>query len=86
MTKKEALAVVFSCAVEYKENLVDHSLLFLCQDKHKDTYCIEVTFNTSNFQHLTGFKTEQVVIKAENSDEQDEAQGVSVKKKINAAR
>ena len=25
------MAVVFSCAAEYKENLVDHSLLFLCQ-------------------------------------------------------
>lgn len=61
MTKKEALAVVFSCAADYKENLVNHSLLFLCQNKYKQTYCLEVTFDISNFQHLTGFKTEKIV-------------------------
>lgn len=69
MTKKEAMAIVFSCADEYKENLVGRSLLFLCQDKHKKTYCLEVTFNSSNFQHLTGFKTVDVASDADASDD-----------------
>lgn len=56
-TKKEALSIVFSAADMYQENLVNHSLLFLCMDKHKRTYCIEVTFDGSNFNHLTGLKT-----------------------------
>ncbi len=58
MTKKEALATVFACAREYKANLVGKSLLFVCIDKHKNTYCVEVTFDASNFQHMTGFQTE----------------------------
>ena len=86
MTKKEALAVVFSCADEYKENLVDHSLLFLCQDKHKTTYCVEVTFDISNFQHLTGFKTVRMDSESSEHDSSDEnvAQKTG-KKKITAA-
>lgn len=86
MTKKEALAVVFSCADEYKENLVDHSLLFLCQDKHKNTYCVEVTFDISNFQHLTGFKTVRMDSESSEHDSSDEnvAQKTG-KKKITAA-
>lgn len=82
MTKKEAMAVVFSCAADYKENLVDRSLLFLCQNKHKQTYCLEVTFDISNFQHLTGFKTEKSV---PAEDSQDGGNGKTVVKKINAA-
>ena len=86
MTKKEALAVVFSCADEYKENLIDHSLLFLCQDKHKNTYCVEVTFDISNFQHLTGFKTVRMDSESSEHDSSDEnvAQKTG-KKKITAA-
>lgn len=79
MTKKEAMAIVFSCADEYKENLVGRSLLFLCQDKHKRTYCLEVTFNSSNFQHLTGFKTKEA------ADNTDVFENVMPKKKIDAA-
>ena len=56
MTKKEALGIVFSCAPLYKENLVDQSLLFVTTDKHKEVHCLEVTFDTSNFLHMTGFK------------------------------
>ena len=61
-TKKEALATVFAAADRYQKNLIDHSLLFLCMDKHKRTYCIEVTFDGSNFQHLTGLETDPAVI------------------------
>lgn len=85
MTKKEAMAVVFSCAAEYKENLVDHSLLFLCQDKHKRSYCLEVTFNTSNFQHLTGFKTEEAIKDPEQEGQNTEGDSKSKKRKMNAA-
>ena len=61
-TKKEALAIVFAAADQYQENLIDHSLLFLCMDKHKRLYCVEVTFDGSNFQHLTGLDTDPAVI------------------------
>ena len=56
MTKKEALSIVFACAPLYKENLVDKSLLFITTDKHKSVHCLEVTFDISNFLHMTGFK------------------------------
>jgi hypothetical protein len=61
-TKKEALAIVFAAADAYQKNLIDHSLLFLCMDKHKRTYCVEVTFDRSNFQHLTGLETDPSII------------------------
>lgn len=35
MTKKDALNIVFSCAISYKENLAGRSLLFVTADKHK---------------------------------------------------
>ena len=57
VTKKQALSTVFSAAKEYKTNLVDHSLLFICIDKDKTVYALEVTFDTSNFKHLTGLKS-----------------------------
>lgn len=78
--------MVFSCADEYKENLVDHSLLFLCQDKHKNTYCVEVTFDISNFQHLTGFKTVRMDSESSEHDSSDENAAQKMgKKKITAA-
>lgn len=57
VTKKEAMAVVFSCVQEYKKNLMGKSLLFVCMDKYKKVYCLEVTFDAGNFLHMTGFKT-----------------------------
>lgn len=58
MKKQDALAVVFAAAQEYQEQLVNRSLLFVCMNKHKKVYCLEVTFDSSNFKHLTGFQTE----------------------------
>lgn len=55
--KKEALSVVFSCAERYKSELVNRSLLFVCTDKHNRVHCVEVTFDTSNFKHMTGLQT-----------------------------
>lgn len=62
MTKKEALSIVFLCASEYKKNLLNRSLLFVCANKHKNIYCLEVTCDASNFQHMTGFKTNELKI------------------------
>lgn len=64
MTKKEALRIVFSCAPLYKENLVNQSLLFVTTNKHKEVHCLEVTFDTSNFLHMTGFKLRKPGINA----------------------
>lgn len=64
MTKKEALSIVFVCAPLYKENLVDKSLLFITTDKHKSVHCLEVTFDISNFLHMTGFKLRKPGINA----------------------
>ena len=57
ISPKEALSIIFTAAESYQKNLIDQSLLFLCLDKHKKTYCIEVTFDASNFKHLTGVQT-----------------------------
>ena len=57
MDKKEALPILFSSAKAYQEHLVEYSLLFLCSDRYKRTYCFDVTFDISNFKHLTGCKT-----------------------------
>ena len=57
MEKKHALAILFSAADEFQNNHINHSLLFLCMDKHKKVYCVEVTFDSANFLHLTGVST-----------------------------
>lgn len=57
ITKLQALSVVFSAASDYQTNLIDKSLLFVCMDKHRRVHYVEVTFDTSNFKHMTGFKT-----------------------------
>lgn len=54
----------FACAPLYKENLVDKSLLFITTDKHKSVHCLEVTFDISNFLHMTGFKLRKPSINA----------------------
>lgn len=56
MTKKEALSIVFACADAYQENLVDRMLLLVTTDKQKRVLCTEVSFDASNYLHLTGFK------------------------------
>ncbi len=57
MTKKDAIRIVVKCAEQYKENLLDRSLLFILLDnKKKNISSLEVTFRRSNFMHLTGLK------------------------------
>lgn len=66
MTKKDALNIVFSCATSYKENLVGKSLLFVFVDKTEHVHCLEVTFDSSNFLHMTGFRLKRKEISARN--------------------
>lgn len=58
MTKSKALSIVYSAAEAYKENLMNRTLLLICTDKHKNIFDMEVTFDKSNFKHLTGLKTD----------------------------
>lgn len=55
-TKEKAISVMTKCAIQYKTELVDKNLLFLCMDKHKNLSYIEVMFDTKNYLHLTGCK------------------------------
>lgn len=64
LRKKDALSIVFSCAAEYQKNLAGRNLLFVCMDKHRKTYCLEVTFDAGNFLHMTGLRTEASGISA----------------------
>lgn len=54
--KSEAISIVAACAKNYKQNLVDRCLLFVCTDKHKNIHTLETTFYASNFLHLTGLR------------------------------
>ena len=59
MDKLKALAVIFACAQEYQNNLAGRNLLFLCTNKHKKIFSVEVTFDASNFLHMTGLKVDK---------------------------
>lgn len=59
-TKEQALKIIVECARKYKENLLNQQLLFICSDKHKKIYTLEVSFDASNFLHLTGVKTKNI--------------------------
>lgn len=54
LDKKQVLKTVFACVKQYDEVLNNRNLLFVCTDKHKQVSAIEVSFDKSNFQHLTG--------------------------------
>ena len=55
-SKKEAVSIVISASRMYRDNFVGKRLLFLMTDKHKKVYSLEVGFDASNFQHLTGLR------------------------------
>lgn len=57
ISKRRALSIVFSAADAYGENLANRSVLFLSIDKHGHIRCVETMFDESNFNHLTGLKT-----------------------------
>lgn len=60
-TKEQAVSIVTLCAKAYQENLANRTLLFVCMDKHKRISCIELSFDASNYMHLTGLKPISVV-------------------------
>ena len=64
--EKRSLANRFLLRSSYKENLAGRSLLFVTTDKHKTVRCLEVTFDGSNFLHMTGFKLNKKEISANN--------------------
>ena len=53
-TKKEAVSIAISAARLYRDNFVGNQLLFVATDKHKKILSLEVNFQASNYQHLTG--------------------------------
>lgn len=55
-TKKEAASIAIKGALQYKEELLNKTLLFICTDKHKKVHTFEVTFRERNYMHLTGLK------------------------------
>lgn len=63
MKKEDVLPIVFQCADAYSENLSNHTLLFICANKHKNLYAVEVNFNASSFLHMTGLKTNSISAK-----------------------
>ena len=54
--KTDAIRIVGACAKQYKEQLVDRALLFICLDKHRKVSVFQFTFDASNFLHLTGLQ------------------------------
>ena len=56
MTKKQALFILSACVKKYENNLMGKTILFVCTDKRKQVSVLEVTFERSNFLHLTGIK------------------------------
>lgn len=55
-TKKRILSIIINCAKEYKNELLNKNLLFVCMNKHKKIFKIEVSFKAENYLHLTGCK------------------------------
>ncbi len=56
MKKEDALRIIFACAEEYKENLANRNLLFICANSAMKTTAIETVFGVGNFLHMTGVK------------------------------
>jgi hypothetical protein len=56
LTKEKAISIIIECACKYRDNLADRSLLFVCSDKEYHITTLEVSFDASNYLHLTGCK------------------------------
>lgn len=62
-TKGEAIQIVTTCAHEFKKNLQNKSLLFICMDKYGNVSFREFYFYSNNYLHMTGLK-----LKRKNAD------------------
>lgn len=60
-TKEEAVAVAVKCAEQYHSELDGKNLLFICCNKHKEIFPIELSFYGNNYMHLTGLKPKKIV-------------------------
>lgn len=58
MNKKDALAILFKCADEYRNNLENRNLLLIFGDRKK-AHSFETTFFQRNYLHLTGVIPDQ---------------------------
>ena len=56
MKKETALKILFDCAKDYKENLAEKNLLFICTNSAQKTFSLETVFSTGNYLHMTGVK------------------------------
>lgn len=55
-SKEQAISIVVACAEKYRDELINRSLLVVHADKHNNVGCVELSFDASNFNHLTGLK------------------------------
>ena len=55
-TKEEAIGIINKCALEYKRNLSNKSILFITTTG-RTSACFEALFMPQNFKHLTGVRS-----------------------------
>ncbi len=58
MKKADLIRIITKCAKQYKEELLDKSLLIIFGDSQGHTSALEVCFSKTNFLHLTGVRTQ----------------------------
>lgn len=68
-TKEQAIAVVVRCAEHYRDEFATKNLLLICQDKHKRIHTVELSFDASNYLHLTGLKVKKRQIGLEDTED-----------------
>ena len=83
-TKKDAIRIVVQCAKQYRDHLVNRSLLFICMDKHNHTSAIEFSFDASNFLHLTGLNLKNRKKFKANEHDSDDTRSASDGEEISA--
>jgi hypothetical protein len=64
MKKEEALKILLQSAECYEKNLRGKNLLFIFENKDKDSEWYEAVFEGSNFLHLTGVVVDKSIISA----------------------
>lgn len=57
-----------ACAKQYRANLANKNILFICQDKHKGISANEFSFDASNLLHLIGLKIKKPKYKVDDTD------------------
>ena len=60
-SKEQAIKIVTKFAKIYKKELLNKNFLILYSDKHKKINSVDFLFKSSNYLHLTGFKTKKTL-------------------------